>query len=768
MPDHAPLRPGDPATVGGYRLTGRLGEGGQGIVYLATAADGTRVAVKLLRADLVGDAQASERFVREVAMARRVAPFCTAQVIETGLSDGRPYIVSEYIDGRTLSDVVRDQGPRTGTALHRLAIGTVTALVAIHQAGIVHRDFKPSNVVLAPDGPRVIDFGIAKALDLASTLTSAVVGTPSYMAPEQLGDEGPGPKSDMFAWAGTIVFAASGRPPFGQDSVAAVVNRILHAEADVSCIGDPALRALVSECLAKDPDSRPAADEALLRLLGHVPAAPRHPFPPQPAGRPAAHPSAPQASPPQASSPQASPPQASSPQAPPPQASPLPGSPPPNPPSQSPPPQDPSSQGLASQAVPRQGLLLEGSAASRNTPSEHSGPGAGGAATPAGPHDQAASSAVPGGRSAPAAPEGRGTSPAPSGGPERAARRRRAALVVAGVTAGLLGLAAAATLVAVRLNAPPPPTTGPTPSAAAVTTAATADAPGVRTYTLPGTSVEVRESDADPVKLVSYTLGGGKRLYVRKHDTNEFAPEERYFEYALDPRTDLALATDVDYSTDLFSTVSIVDHRTGTKRVVKLSQRPVFPTTPRWSPDGERGLVTLYKGEGDTVRTYGFGIIDVAAGRGEVYEVREKGAGEWRFFWDAGGRAVGTWAGGAMTFYGLDGKVLRTLKDAGSPVWVEGDDVSPSGGRFLAHCTPEGTAVCVRPTAGGDPVTVPIAAERLIGWWDDDHLAVWRRAGDGYEAVVVDLKGRVGRVLAKAPDKAQFDAMGFRFARPTA
>ena len=102
MPDHAPLRPGDPAAVGGYRLTGRLGEGGQGIVYLATGADGTRVAVKLLRADLVGDAQASERFVREVAMARRVAPFCTAQVIETGLSDGRPYIVSEYIDGRTL------------------------------------------------------------------------------------------------------------------------------------------------------------------------------------------------------------------------------------------------------------------------------------------------------------------------------------------------------------------------------------------------------------------------------------------------------------------------------------------------------------------------------------------------------------------------------------------------------------------------------------------------------------------------------------------
>ncbi|SDJ13513.1 serine/threonine-protein kinase, partial [Nonomuraea jiangxiensis] len=258
--------------MGDYAVAGRLGEGGQGIVYLATARDGTRVALKLLRADLAGDAEASERFVREVAMARRVAPFCTAQVFETGLYGGRPYIVSEYIDGPTLTDVVRTRGPHSGTSLHRLAIGTITALVAIHQAGIVHRDFKPSNVVLASDGPRVIDFGIARALDLSSTLTGAVIGTPSYMAPEQLTESSPGPKSDMFAWACTLLFAASGQPPFGADSVPAVINRILHTEPDVTVIQDPALRALVAECLAKDPASRPAANDALMRLLGHTPA----------------------------------------------------------------------------------------------------------------------------------------------------------------------------------------------------------------------------------------------------------------------------------------------------------------------------------------------------------------------------------------------------------------------------------------------------------------------------------------------------------------
>ena len=195
---------------------------------------GQQVALKLLRADLAGDREVSERFVREVAVARRVAPFCTAQVIDFGIFQQRPYIVSEYIEGPTLAEAVRARGPHSGASLHRLAIGTVTALVAIHQAGIVHRDFKPSNVLIASDGPRVIDFGIARALDLASTLTASGIGTPSYMAPEQLVESKPGPAADLFAWACTMVYAASGLPPFGTDSLPAIFHRILNKEPDTA------------------------------------------------------------------------------------------------------------------------------------------------------------------------------------------------------------------------------------------------------------------------------------------------------------------------------------------------------------------------------------------------------------------------------------------------------------------------------------------------------------------------------------------------------
>ncbi|TMR07566.1 hypothetical protein ETD86_51540 [Nonomuraea turkmeniaca] len=277
----------------------------------------------------------------------------------------------------------------------------------------------------------------------------------------------------------------------------------------------------------------------------------------------------------------------------------------------------------------------------------------------------------------------------------------------------------------------------------------------------------MEETDGDPIKLASYTVDRGKRLYVRKHATDTFSADSRYFEYALDSQTNLALGTDADYSTDLFATVSIVDHVTGAKRTVKVSRKPVFPTTPRWSPDGRHGLVTLYKDVNGNAVEYGYGIIDVAAEQGRAYEIKETGAGEWRFFWDAGSRAVGTWVGGRMTFYDLNGKLLRTLPNVGSPVWVEGDDISPSGTRFLAHCTPEGTALCARTTSGDDPqpITIPFTSNRLIGWWDDDHLAVWRTKGAGHEAVVIDMSGQVTRVLATAPVKAEFDRMGFRFTR---
>ncbi|SDH99748.1 hypothetical protein [Nonomuraea jiangxiensis] len=360
--------------------------------------------------------------------------------------------------------------------------------------------------------------------------------------------------------------------------------------------------------------------------------------------------------------------------------------------------------------------------------------------------------------------------------PTQPGPRRGTGWIVAAGVAGVLVLVAATAFVALRLAGRSGATTPPTSSAAvsntptpvSTATRISSPAPTSRTITLPGTSVKVIERAGDPLRLTSYTVNSGKRLYVRKHATGAFAQNSRYFDYVLNLRTNQALGTDVDYSSDFFSTVSVVDHSTGDKRVVKISRRPVYPTTPRWSPDGAYGLVTLYKGTaaGDTDE-YGYAIIDVAAGTARAFEIKEQGAGEWRFFWDAGGRAVGTWVAGRMKFYDLNGKHLRTLSDVGSPVWVEGDDVSPSGSRFLALCTTEGTSLCARSTSGDDPapITVPVAGKRLIGWWDDDHLAVWRAEGAGYEAVVTDLSGQVRRVLATAPRKAEFDRMGFRFSR---
>ncbi|MFC9972995.1 ABC transporter substrate-binding protein [Spirillospora sp. NPDC127200] len=266
MPEVTPLREGDPRRLGDYTLTGLLGEGGQGAVYLGEDEPGHRVAVKLLHARFSGDPKARQRFAAEVAVAQRVAPFCTARILDSDVEGDRPYIVSEYIDGPALSQVLAEEGPRRGTALDRLAIGTMTALAAIHEAGVVHRDFKPANVLMAADGPRVIDFGIARALDATGTLSSTAVGTPAYMAPEQISGAQVGPAADVFAWGATMVYAGTGRPAFGQDTIPAVMHRILNLPPDLGDLADP-LRTVVADALAKDPAWRPTAQQVLIRLL---------------------------------------------------------------------------------------------------------------------------------------------------------------------------------------------------------------------------------------------------------------------------------------------------------------------------------------------------------------------------------------------------------------------------------------------------------------------------------------------------------------------
>ncbi|GAA2901520.1 hypothetical protein GCM10010517_67340 [Streptosporangium fragile] len=258
-----PLLPTDPRTLGDFRVVARLGEGGQGVVYEALASDGERVAVKVLKNG--ADPTTRARLAREVEAARRVAPFCTARVITADLDRPDPFVVSEFVAGPSLAERVRENGPLRGGDLDRLAVGTASALAAIHGAGVVHRDFKPANVLLGPDGPRVVDFGIARPPD-AGTATSALSGTPPYMAPEQLNGVRASPASDVFAWAGTMVYAATGRSPFGGDTVAIVFGRILTQEPDLA--GVPAgLLPTLAACLAKDPAARPTARDLMIRLV---------------------------------------------------------------------------------------------------------------------------------------------------------------------------------------------------------------------------------------------------------------------------------------------------------------------------------------------------------------------------------------------------------------------------------------------------------------------------------------------------------------------
>ncbi|WP_419993762.1 WD40 repeat domain-containing serine/threonine protein kinase [Streptomyces boninensis] len=271
------LAPTDPQRLKNYMLAARLGAGGQGVVYEAyDTRSGGRVAIKLMRTGF-DDPELRGRFAREVDAARRVAAFCTARVLDADTAADHPYIVSEFIAGPTLRESVRHGGRLDGGSLLRLGIGIATALTAIHQCGVVHRDLKPDNVLLGPDGPRVIDFGIAR-LDAALessryTQPGMLVGTPSYMAPEVVSPGGSGrtgeagPPADIFAWGAVVLFAATGRDPFGGAGIGEVIEAVALRRPDLSALAEP-LRSLVDQALAKQPELRPTARQILLDLIG--------------------------------------------------------------------------------------------------------------------------------------------------------------------------------------------------------------------------------------------------------------------------------------------------------------------------------------------------------------------------------------------------------------------------------------------------------------------------------------------------------------------
>ncbi|GAA2552117.1 hypothetical protein GCM10010435_22930 [Winogradskya consettensis] len=245
-----------------------LGEGGMGAVYLAQDRWGQLVAIKIIRPEYAAQAEFRGRFRSEVTRARQVPPFCTAAVLDADPDHETPYLVVEYVDGPDLADVVAEQGPLTGGGLHSVAVGVATALVAIHGAGVIHRDLKPRNVLFALGSPKVIDFGIARAFESTSehTRTDQMVGTLSYMAPERLDGAPISPAVDVFAWGVLIAFAATGRTPFAADSPTATAVRILTGRPDLGRLTGN-LRHLVDRSLAKDPTARPTAQELLDALL---------------------------------------------------------------------------------------------------------------------------------------------------------------------------------------------------------------------------------------------------------------------------------------------------------------------------------------------------------------------------------------------------------------------------------------------------------------------------------------------------------------------
>ncbi|WP_037605310.1 protein kinase domain-containing protein [Streptacidiphilus rugosus] len=261
-----PLENDDPSSIGPYRLVARLGAGGMGRVYLARSAGGRTVAVKVVRAELADSADFRARFRREVAAAQAVDAAYTARVVDADRDSATPWLATSYVLGPSLNEAVAAHGPLPEHSVRALGAVLAEALRSIHGAGLIHRDLKPSNVLLAADGPRVIDFGIARALDGGElTGTGVVVGSPGFMSPEQASGRPVGPEGDVFSLGSVLAFAATGHGPFGQDSVASLLYRVVHDTPDLDAV-PPGLREAVGACLAKAPADRPSPEQLLTML----------------------------------------------------------------------------------------------------------------------------------------------------------------------------------------------------------------------------------------------------------------------------------------------------------------------------------------------------------------------------------------------------------------------------------------------------------------------------------------------------------------------
>jgi hypothetical protein len=691
-------RPEDPSRLGDHEIRGRLGEGGQGVVYLGDGPDGDKVAIKWLRPQLAGDPVAADRFAKEAAAAQRVAPFCTAAVLATGVHEGRPYIVSEYVEGASLRQSVAKDGPHGDLALYRLAVGTATALAAIHRAGIVHRDFGPSNVLLDAEGPRVIDFGIARALDATSTMTTSPVGTPAFMAPEIVLGHPAGPAADLFAWAATMVFAATGVSPFAAETVPAAIHRVLYGEADLSRLTGP-LRALVGACLAKDPALRPTAEQVILGLLARSASNP-------PDLDQAAAVAAGDRPPPVPTWPSAAPQHQSGWHLP-----------------------DPGHQPAPRPPV-HEGALHQGAF---DQPAVH----------------QPVFHQPDGHRFG---PPGYGSPPAPA----RRSRGRRRRLIT-GLAAGFTALVVLAVVGVVLANTPGRRSAAP--SAPARGAVPITGLTRVQLTDLPGAAVF--EHAADPVRLTSYSVWDARKKewisYTRDSLNGSFRTYPGRFESMLSPDGKYLAERSTEYTHDDYDSVDVTDLATGVQTTVRTVKDPQVAEILGWSRDSRRILLEVgLVDKKDEWQPRGFGVVDVGAGKATITKVDTKDLGEVSFGFDPTGEQIVAVAPDAslLRLYHPSGTKVSEAQNVG-----KGDGAglySPSGSRFATTCpAPESNTQCVFDAAKGMLTDrVGKSCEAPPTWYDEHHLACWAQPPAGSVRIVYeifDLRGGTVRVLADVP-----------------
>lgn len=257
----------DPVKIGPYQPLKRLGAGGMGVVYAAQANGGELVAVKLIHPEYSADEEFRARFAREVDLLRKVGGACAVPLLDADTKAERPWLVTPLVRGMTLSAYMRKHGALEEQLLVGLAAGVAEALAQIHEAGIAHRDLKPANIVLSPEGPRVLDFGVARAVDqTALTRTGSVMGSPGWISPDHYQGKPASTADDIFAWGALVTYAATGRPPFGSGDPAAIAHRVISGEPDTEGFTGP-LADLARRALQKEGDQRPTALQLVSEMV---------------------------------------------------------------------------------------------------------------------------------------------------------------------------------------------------------------------------------------------------------------------------------------------------------------------------------------------------------------------------------------------------------------------------------------------------------------------------------------------------------------------